>query len=280
MIKTLRSRLILDKKAADDEKEIDAEYLQGIIDTLSMLKESYLEETRHYENNTKYKGIKSIRYLFDEDGDYYKTKLVSTVFKNNLQYQTSSKLLPPTKYLEEIEPNLIRLINKHKNDNCKIQSIMKLIFIPVGNYNDKRSLYVKTKKFEIMMGSDTDEIVKELFDSLIQKYEESIEHSTKNSGLVLEGVELMNYDSNKITINRVGSYIESPEWLKSKKCTINPQSKNDNKCFQYATTAALNYKKINNPPEEISKIRPFIDEYSWTEIDFPTNQKLLTFEKY
>ena len=114
---------------------------------------------------------------------------------------------------------------------------------------------------------------KEFFESIIQKNEGLIEHSTKNSGLVLQGVELMEYDINKITINRVGSYIESPEWLKSKKCTINPQNKNDNKYLQYSTTVALNHEKINNHPEKISKVRPFTDEYSWTEIDFPSNQK-------
>ena len=59
----------------------------------------------------------------------------------------------------------------------------------------------------------------------------------------------MNYDINKITINRVGSYIESPEW-----CTINPQNKTDNKCFQYAITVALNYEKINNHPEKIKTL--------------------------
>ena len=48
---------------------------------------------------------------------------------------------------------------------------------------------------------------------------------------------------------------------------------NDNKCFQYATTVALSYGKINNNPEKISKIRPFIDDCGWTEIDFPSNQK-------
>ena len=110
---------------------------------------------------------------------------------------------------------------------------MKIIFIPIHDYNDKRQLYAKTKIFEIKMGSDTDEIVKESFESIIQKYQQLMEYSTKNSGLILEGVELMDFDINKITINKVGSYIESPEWSKSKKCTINPQNKNDNKRFQY-----------------------------------------------
>ena len=99
-------------------------------------------------------------------------------------------------------------------------------------------------------------------------------NSIKNSGLILEGVELMNYDINKITINRDGSYIESPAWLKSKTCIINPQNKNDNNCFQYALTVALNYEKINTHPEKLLQIRPFIDQYYWSEINFPSNHKI------
>ena len=58
-------------------------------------------------------------------------------------------------------------MNKHKNGNWKIQLTMKIIFVPVGNYNNKRSLFVKTKNVEIMMGSDTGEIIKELLESII-----------------------------------------------------------------------------------------------------------------
>ena len=45
-----------------------------------------------------------------------------------------------------------------------------------------------------------------------------------------------------------------------KKATINPQNKKDNKCFQYALTVTLNYEKINNNHQRISKIEPFIDQ--------------------
>ena len=43
--------------------------------------------------------------------------------------------------------------------------------------------------------------------------------------------------------NRGGSYIDSPDWIKNKKATINAISKNNNKFFQYAVTVALNYEK-------------------------------------
>ena len=82
----------------------------------------------------------------------------------------------------------------------------------------------------------------------------------------------MYYDFNKESINRGGSYIDSPKWLKDKKSPINPKS-NDDKCFQYAVALALNLDDIDNHPERISKIKPFIDQYNWKDIDFPATSK-------
>ena len=47
----------------------------------------------------------------------------------------------------------------------------------------------------------------------------------------------------KISLNRSGSYIDSPKRLKNKKATINPKNEDD-KCFQYALTVPLNYENI------------------------------------
>ena len=60
--------------------------------------------------------------------------------------------------------------------------------------------------------------------------------------------------------------------MKNKKSTINPKN-NYYKCFQYAITLALNLDKINNHPERISKIKPFIEEYNWKDIDFKSTSK-------
>ena len=51
------------------------------------------------------------------------------------------------------------------------------------------------------------------------------------------------------------------------------QKTNDNKCFQHAVTLALNIDKINDHPERISKIEPFIEKYNWKDIDFPSTSK-------
>ena len=87
-----------------------------------------------------------------------------------------------------------------------------------------------------------------------------------------DGVNFLYYDFNKTSINRGGSYIDYPKWLKDKKSTINPKN-NDDKCFQYDVTLALNLDKIKKDPQRVSKIKPFIEKYNWEDIDFPSTSK-------
>ena len=119
-----------------------------------------------------------------------------------------------------------------------------------------------------MNGSDTDEVIKLLFESFLQNYEENLQEKMKGSDFEFDGVIFLYYDLKKTSIYRVGSYIDSPKWLRDKKSTINPRN-NDHKCFQYALTLALNLNRINKHPQTISKIKPFIDQYNWKDIDFP-----------
>ena len=62
--------------------------------------------------------------------------------------------------------------------------------------------------------------------------------------------------------------MKSPEWVISKWATINPKNKG-NECFKHCLTVALNHQNIENHPERISNIKPFIDRYNWEGIEFP-----------
>ena len=44
----------------------------------------------------------------------------------------------------------------------------------------------------------------------------------RESEFVLDSINLLYYQLQKIGLKRGGSYIDSPEWLKNKKATINP----------------------------------------------------------
>ena len=59
---------------------------------------------------------------------------------------------------------------------------------------------------------------------------------------------------------------------KNKEATIDPKN-NGNECFIYAITTALNHEKIRKNPQRISNLKPFIDNYNWKDIEFPSHSK-------
>ena len=72
----------------------------------------------------------------------------------------------------------------------------------------------------------------------------------KGSEFTFDSVDLLYYKLHKLSLNRGESNIDSPKSIQSKKGTINPKN-NDDKCFQYAMTSALNYIIIKSHPERI-----------------------------
>ena len=82
---------------------------------------------------------------------------------------------------------------------------------------------------------------------------------------------MINDEAEKCYYLAVKSMLElySSEWLKNKKVAI---IDGDN-CFHNALTDALNHQNIKTDLERISNIKPFINQYNWKEIDFPSHQK-------
>ena len=54
----------------------------------------------------------------------------------------------------------------------------------------------------------------------------------------------MHYYFQRIDIRGAQSYIISPDWIASKKTTINPKNEKDNESFKWSIIAGLNYNKI------------------------------------
>ena len=154
-----------------------------------------------------------------------------------------------------------------------MQLTIEVNFISLKPGSDEtRIMYTRSNNIEIMFGDDNDDIIEELFESLLRKYEENLQNKMRGSEFEFDGVNFLYYDFNKTSINRDGSYIDSPKWLKDKKSTINPKN-NDDKCFQYAVTLVLNLDKIKKDPQRVSKIKPFIEKYNLEDIDFPSTSK-------
>ena len=92
-----------------------------------------------------------------------------------------------------------------------MQLLAEISFISLKPGSDEtRIMHTTSGNEEFMSGSDTDEIIKGLFESLLQKYEENLQEKMRR-------LDFLYYDFNKIRVNKGGSYIDSPKWLKDKK---------------------------------------------------------------
>ena len=197
--------------------------------------------------------------------DYYKPKLVETGYSGNYtKYESKrDRILTVEEYLSLIEPYLAGMINDYKNKGeWKVQLIAVINFISLKPGSDEtRVMYTKNDNVEIRIGDDINDAIKELFKSPLKRYQENLQEKMRGSEFGFDGVNLLYYVFNKISLNRGGSYIEPAKWIKDKRSIINPKN-NDYKFFQYAITVALNREKTNRDPQRISKIKPFIEQYN------------------
>ena len=101
----------------------------------------------------------------------------------------------------------------------------------------------------------------------------------RGSHFIFDSVQLLYCKCHKINFKHGGSYIDSPDWIKKKKSTINPKN-TDDRCFQYAVTVISNYEEIESHPETVSNIKPFMNKYNWKGIYYPSKiDDWKTFEK-
>ena len=117
--------------------------------------------------------------------------------------------------------------------------------------------------------NDANDVIDKLFKSVRSIYQENLETSMKESYFIFDSVQLLYHKYHKVNFDRGDSYIDSPNWIKKKKATINPKNRDD-ECFQYAATVALNYEETESYLERVSNIKPFINKYNWDEINYPS----------
>ena len=154
-----------------------------------------IEKIRKKYNESRdkrYKRVREVKNLFNLsfDEDYYKpTKTNDSFINNYIEYESKEdkgKTLSIKEYLKTTIPYLSDIINDHKtqgkwevhSDNTvinyktqrewKIQLTMTINFMSSKDSNVIRTMYTKSNNKEIVIGNETDEMIRELFKSLLQ----------------------------------------------------------------------------------------------------------------
>ena len=71
--------------------------------------------------------------------------------------------------------------DKKKTGEWKIQLVMKINFIFSKKFNETRDMHSKSDNYEIMMGANTNEIIKDLFNSLLRRFQGGLSESMRGS---------------------------------------------------------------------------------------------------
>ena len=63
-----------------------------------------------------------------------------------------------------------------------------------------------------MMGSETNEIIEKLCESLLQNYKKDLKEPMRGIKFVPDSIDLLHYNLQQIGLKRGGSYTDSPNW--------------------------------------------------------------------
>ena len=78
---------------------------------------------------------------------------------------------------------------------------MEINFFPSKDSEETRTMSTKTDNIEIMMSNETDEIIEELFESLLQRFQEGLEESMTGTEFIFDSVNVLRYKLLKIKLN-------------------------------------------------------------------------------
>ena len=183
-------------------------------------------------------------------------------------------------YLDKIIPYLKMLIDENKVYQQNIQLDLGFNMVHMSD-SRKITYFSRSDNIICMPSSNTNEIIEQLLTSLHKKFDDDLVLSRESSSFVYESVEECNIHFHKIDLRRGASFIDTPEWLKNKKATINLQNTNNAYCFMYSIAIALFHEALGNNPGCISKkLIEFVDAFNWHDIDFPASyDDYVLFEK-
>ena len=137
--------------------------------------------------------------------------------------------------------------------------------------------HLKTANFRssaspLLLTSDLDELLEQHLNRIADKIDK---YCRNGSGYVMEGVSELNIYICKYTPLQGGSWIETPQDLQKKKCSLLNIQSTDDKCFLHCAAAVKHplprsKKNVKNQPKSYE---PFLSEFDTSGLTFPLQLK-------
>ena len=129
-----------------------------------------------------------------------------------------NKILSVKEYLNKIRAYLKDIVNNLKKyDTWEIQLTIAINFIPSKDNDEERVMHPKSDNIDIMINNKEDEFIDDLFQSLLSLYQIRLKTSMRGCDFIFNCVHLLYYKCHKIYFKQSKSYINSYNWMKTKK---------------------------------------------------------------
>ena len=115
------------------------------------------------------------------------------------------------------------IIDLQSSETWKIQLTIANNFICSKDTEEEHVRYSMSDNVEFTPYNNANEVVNKLFEALHSKCQGNLETSMRESDFIFDSVQIMYYKCHKANFKRGGSYIDSPDWIKNKKVTINSE---------------------------------------------------------
>ena len=192
-------------------------------------------------------------------------KLTASVPKGSLrcyEYGPEERILDiPNLFTEVYTALTVLLLTELEKGQYKCSLILHLTFIKP--FDREAYPHFQSKPMVILTTEDIETFLKEAYAQL----DKHVDKFTNNgSGWILDNVLSLSVNFSKYTPLKGSSFIELPDYLKTKKAIINVKNE-DQECLKWAILSCLHPTKDN--PQRVNKYMQF-KELNFTGIDFPT----------
>ena len=191
-------------------------------------------------------------------------KLTASVPKGSLrcyEYEPEEAMDIPNLFTEVYTALTVLLLTELEKGQYKCSLILHLTFIKP--FDREAYPHFQSKPMVILTTDDIETFLKEAYAQLDKHVDK---FTNDGSGWILDNVLSLSVNFSKYTPLKGSSFIELPDYLKTKKAIINVKNE-DQECLKWALLSCLHPAKKN--PQRVNKYMQF-KELNFTGIEFPT----------
>ena len=224
-------------------------------------KEEYkkLKEKIFYLTHTSHLQIHLVNHALD-----------SSIKKYEIINPVEFKKYDPISFLDVCKKLIFEKIRRRKEHGIKIKISLVCLMKKIDHTGKKEEEKVEegfsNEQSIVLKGTNLEQVYKKIKQEIVEKFEA---YQKKGSDWIFEEILKLELYISEYNVTNGSTYFPLPDCLKNKNAIINIKN-NDNHCFKWSVTRALNLKKKNNERVDLC-LKKYAEKLNWSNVKFPSS---------